>query len=81
MLIEYNETIMYINTHWFTTQSYIIWFKHKIIKFQSPSLYFDDSEIPVVSHCLSLVIIVYEKTSDLDFKRQMKSSLLMLTYS
>ena len=53
MLIEYNETIMHINTHWFTTQSYIIWFKPKIIKFQSPSLYFDDSEIPVVSHCLS----------------------------
>ena len=53
-------------------KSYSLYFKATTIKFERPTLHFDQISIPNVTHCWYLGINIFVKNCDLDLKRQMR---------
>ena len=59
-------------------KSFSLCFKNNIIKIKQPSFNLDHLKIPMVENCRYLGITIPTKNSDLDLKRQIKKSMLML---
>ena len=54
------------------SKSYSLCFKQKHVKFQAPTLYLNNLEMPRTDQCQYLCIMVSTKNCDIDIKRQMR---------